>query len=93
MFAYLDAFDPDKENLQKMKEHYQRGGLGDGTIKQRLLEVLLAELGPIRERREQFAKNPEYVMQILKEGTEAARVVAAKTLSEVRKAMQIDYFG
>ena len=93
VFAYLDAFDPDKENLQKMKEHYQRGGLGDGTIKQRLLEVLLAELGPIRERREQFAKNPEYVMQILKEGTEAARVVAAKTLSEVRKAMQIDYFG
>lgn len=93
VFAYLDAFDKDKEGLEAMKQHYQRGGLGDGVIKQRLLEVLLAELKPIRERREEFAKDPAYVMQILKEGTEAARVVAAETLLQVRKAMKIDYFG
>ena len=92
VFAYLDAFDPDKETLEAMKDHYRRGGLGDGKVKQRLLEVLLAELNPIRARREEFAKDPTAVMRILKEGTEAARKVAAGTLEEVRKAMGIDYF-
>ena len=92
VFAYLDAFDPDKEALEAMKDHYRRGGLGDGKVKQRLLEVLLAELNPIRARREEFAKDPAAVMRILKEGTEAARKVAAETLEEVRKAMRIDYF-
>ena len=92
VFDYLDAFDPDKVALEAMKDHYRRGGLGDVVVKKRLLEVLLAELNPIRARREEFAKNPEQVMQILKEGTEAARRVAAKTLDEVRNAMRIDYF-
>lgn len=92
VFAYLDAFDPDKETLEAMKDHYRRGGLGDGKVKQRLLEVLLAELNPIRARREEFAKDSAAVMRILKEGTEAARKVAAETLEEVRKAMRIDYF-
>lgn len=92
VFSYLDAFDPDKEALEAMKDHYRRGGLGDVKVKQRLQEVLLAELDPIRARREKLAKDPDAVMHILKEGTEAARKVAAKTLDEVRKAMHIDYF-
>ena len=92
VFAYLDAFDPDKETLGTMKDHYRRGGLGDGKIKQRLLEVLLAELNPIRARREEFAKDPATVMRILKEGTAVARKVAEETLGEVRRAMRIDYF-
>lgn len=93
VFAYLDAFNPDKGALEAMKDHYRRGGLGDGIVKRRLLEVLSAELDPIRARREEFAKDPQAVIQILKEGTEAAREVASQTLSEVRKAMRIDYFS
>lgn len=93
VFAYLDAFDPDKNTLEEMKAHYRRGGLGDGTVKKRLLEVLLAELNPIRERRETFAKDPAEVLRVLKDGTDAAREVAAKTLGEVRRAMKIDYFA
>jgi len=93
VFAYLDAFDPDKEGLEAMKDHYRRGGLGDIAVKRRLQEVLSAELDPIRARREDFANDPETVMRILKEGTAAAREVAAKTLNEVRKAMRIDYFA
>jgi len=92
VFAYLDAFDPDKSALEEMKEHYRRGGLGDGTVKKRLVEVLLAELNPIRERREAFAKDPAEVLRILKAGTDAARETASKTLGEVRQAMKIDYF-
>jgi tryptophanyl-tRNA synthetase len=92
VFTYLDAFDPDKEGLQVMKDHYRRGGLGDGKVKQRLFEVLLAELDPIRTRREEFAKDSVAVMQIIKNGTEKAREVAAQTLEEVRRAMLIDYF-
>jgi len=93
VFAYLDAFDPDKEALEAMKDHYRRGGLGDVKVKQRLQEVLSAELDPIRTRREKLTKDPGAVMRILKEGTEAARKVAVETLDEVRKAMRIDYFA
>lgn len=93
VFAYLDAFDPDKDGLQTMKDHYRRGGLGDVAVKRRLLEVLSAELDPIRARREEFARDPAGVMLILKEGAEAARKVASQTLTEVRKAMRIDYFS
>ncbi len=92
VFAYLDAFDLDKEGLEAMKDHYRRGGLGDVVVKQRLLKVLSAELDPIRARREEFAKDPEVVMQILKDGTLAAREVVSQTLHEVRKVMRIDYF-
>ena len=93
VFAYLDAFDLDKDGLEAMKDHYRRGGLGDVVVKRRLLEVLSAELDPIRARREEFARDPAHVMRILKEGTEAAREVASRTLVEVRKAMHIDYFS
>lgn len=92
VFAYLDAFDSDKSALAEMKAHYERGGLGDGVVKARLLEVLLAELNPIRARREEFAKDVGEVMRVLREGTNAAREVAAQTLDEVRGAIGIDYF-
>jgi len=93
VFAYLDAFDPDKGELEEMKAHYRRGGLGDTAVKRRLLAVLLPELENIRTRREEFAKDPAQVMGMLREGTAKARAVAAQTLEEVRRAMRIDYFS
>ena len=92
VFTYLDIFDSDKEKVAELKEHYQRGGLGDMTIKRYLNDVLQAYLAPIRERREEFAKDPEFVMNMLKEGTEKAERVAAATLAEVKAAMGINYF-
>jgi tryptophanyl-tRNA synthetase len=93
VFDYLRVFDPDKAALAEMEAHYRRGGLGDVKVKSRLAEVLLATLDPIRARREELAKDPDAIMQILKDGTAKARETAAKTLSEVRHAMRIDYFG
>lgn len=93
VFTYLDAFDPDKESLEEMKAHYRRGGLGDGVVKHRLNDVLQAVLKPIRERREQFAKDPGAVLKLLRTGSEAARAVAAQTLEDVREAMRLDYKG
>ncbi len=92
VFTYLDAFDPDKGTIEEMKAHYQRGGLGDGVVKKRLNEVLQDVLEPIRKRREQFTKERGEVEAILHKGTEKARAVAADTLSNVRKAMLLDYF-
>ncbi len=91
VFTYLDAFDPDKEGVEALKAHYQRGGLGDSIVKKRLGDVLQAFLEPIRTRREEFAKDPEMVMQILFKGTERANARASKTLAEVRQAMCLDY--
>lgn len=93
VFAYLDAFDDDKDNLDAMKDHYRRGGLGDTEVKKRLVDVLLPELDKIRVRRNEFERDPAYVMAMLREGSNAARTVAAQTLAEVRKAMKIDYFS
>ncbi|MBR2369941.1 MAG: tryptophan--tRNA ligase [Paludibacteraceae bacterium] len=101
VFTYLDAFCkdeyfpkywPEYNNLQEVKDHYMRGGLGDMKVKKFLNAVLEEELSPIRERRKEFQKDIPYVYQILKEGSEKAREVAAQTLSEVRAAMKIDYF-
>jgi len=86
VFAYLDAFDSNKEELRAMKAHYEKGGLGDVRVKKRLDEVLQEFLKPIRERRQELAKDPDEVMKILKEGSEVARKVAANTLKEVREA-------
>lgn len=91
VFTYLDVFDTDLEGLAAMKEHYQRGGLGDSVVKKRLNDVLQAFLEPIRKRREEFAKDPEKVMQILHKGTERAKARAEQTLAEVRQAMCLDY--
>jgi tryptophanyl-tRNA synthetase len=92
VFAYLDAFDLDKDGLSEMKEHYRRGGLGDVKVKSRLQQVLTAELDPIRARRQEFAKAPDFVFETLQKGTAEAQRIAAQTLLEVRAAMHIDYY-
>ena len=93
VFTYLDIFDPDKEQVAKLKEQYQAGGLGDVKIKRYLNEVLEAKLAPIRKRREEYAANLDYVDQVLKEGSARANKVANQTLKEVRDAIGINYFG
>lgn len=91
VFIYLDAFDPDKDKLEEMKAHYQRGGLGDSIVKKRLTEVLLEFLEPIRKKRGDLAKDKGSLMQIILDGTQKAATVADATLKEVRKAMCLDY--
>lgn len=93
VFTYLDVFGKDKEKIAELKENYRRGGLGDVKIKRYLIDVLEAEFGPIRARREEFAKDPDAIMQMLKEGSEKAQAVATETLAEVKRAMGINYFG
>ena len=93
VFTYLDVFADDQEKVQELKDHYERGGLGDVKIKRYLNDILQAKLKPIRERREELAANPDYVMNMLKEGSEKAEKVAAQTLKEVKDAMGINYFG
>ena len=101
VFTYLDAFAtdehfaeflPDYKNLDELKAHYRRGGLGDVKIKRFLINVLQSELKPIYERRLELAKNPDAVYEILKNGTQKAKAKAAATLAKVRHSMQIDYF-
>lgn len=92
VFAYLDVFAKDKQKVEEMKAHYQKGGLGDVTVKMYLVEVLDEILKPIREKREELAKNPEEVYKMLAIGSEKARAKAQETLEEVKDAMQINYF-
>ncbi|OPJ63136.1 tryptophan--tRNA ligase [Clostridium chromiireducens] len=93
VFTYLDVFATDKNAVEEMKEHYKRGGLGDVKVKRYLNEVLQAELEPIRNRRLEFEKDIDSVYKMLKDGSDKAREVAAKTLSEVREAIGIEYFS
>ena len=101
VFTYLDAFCkdedfakylPDYANLDELKAHYQRGGLGDVKVKKFLNAVLQAELEPIRNRRKEYQKDIAAVYQMLKEGCEKAKETAAQTLHEVKDAMKINYF-
>ena len=101
VFTYLDAFCqdshfekylPDYKNLDELKEHYQRGGLGDVKVKRFLNNVLQEELEPIRQRRHEYEKNIAYVYDILKKGSEEAKLVAEDTLKKVKEAMRINYF-
>ncbi len=92
VFMYLDVFGRDKNAIAEMKEHYQRGGLGDVKIKRYLNDELQALLTPIRERRKQFAQEIGFVDALLKRGTERARERAAGVMTQVRCAMKIDYF-
>ena len=92
VFTYLDIFDKDKDKVAELKEQYRAGGVGDVKIKRYLNEVLEAELGPIRARREEFAKDIPAVYAMLKEGSEKANEVANKTLEEVRRAIGVNYF-
>ena len=101
VFTYLDAFSkpghfeeylPEYANLDELKAHYTRGGLGDVKIKKFLNNVIQEELAPIRARRAEFEKDIPAVYDILREGSEKARATAAQTLSEVKRAMRINYF-
>ena len=101
VFTYLDAFCkdeyfaeflPEYKNLDELKAHYERGGLGDMKIKKFLNSVLQAELAPIRERRKMWEQNIPEVLRILQEGTKVAEAKAAETLHDVRAAMKINYF-
>lgn len=101
VFIYLDAFSrpehfaeflPEYANLDELKAHYQRGGLGDVKVKKFLNNVMQAELAPIRERRHMWEQRLDEVKMILKQGSETARAAAAETLHDVRAAMQINYF-
>lgn len=101
VFTYLDAFArdehfgrycPDYANLDEMKEHYTKGGLGDVKVKKLLNNIIQEELEPIRKRRAEYEKDIPEIYNILKKGSDAAREVAAQTLSEVKRAMKINYF-
>ncbi len=92
VFTYLDIFDEDTNRVSELKAHYQRGGLGDVKVKRHLLEILEAFVSPIRQRRASFASDPATVMAMLKAGTDKTRQIAAQTMTEVRKAMGINYF-
>ena len=101
VFIYLDAFSrpehfaeflPEYQNLDELKDHYQRGGLGDVKIKKFLNAVMQAELEPIRTRRKEWEQRLPEVVEILKEGSAVAEKTAAATLADVRKSMKIDYF-
>lgn len=91
-FLYLDVFAQDQQKVAEMKEHYQKGGLGDMVVKRYLIDVLNDLLDPIRQRRAEYAQDPTAVMEILREGTQAARKIAQETMHEVKKAMRLDYF-
>ncbi len=101
VFTYLDAFCqdghfaeflPEYANLDELKAHYQRGGLGDVKVKKFLNHILQAELSPIRARRAQWQKDIPGVYQILKQGSKVAQAEAAQTLAQVKRAMRINYF-
>ena len=101
VFTYLDAFCrpehfaaywPEYANLDEVKAHYQKGGLGDMKVKKFLNNILQEELEPIRQRRAEFEKDIPAVYEMLRKGCEEARAVAADTLSDVRRAMKINYF-
>ena len=101
VFTYLDAFCreeqfveylPDYKNLDELKEHYQRGGLGDVKVKKFLNNVLQEELAPIRARRKEWEKDIPAVYEILHKGSIEAEKVAAKTLEDVKNSMKINYF-
>ena len=101
VFTYLDAFCtdehfkeflPEYNNLDELKDHYKRGGLGDVKVKKFLNNVLQQELEPIRTRRKELQKDIPYIFEVLKKGSDVAREVAAQTLSEVKASMKINYF-
>lgn len=94
VFHYLDVFgrEEDQDDIVAMKEHYQRGGLGDVKTKRYLLDIIERELSPIRKRRLEYSKDMGEVFHMLQKGSETARKVASQTLSEVKASMGINYF-
>ena len=94
VFTYHDVFNPNKDEIEDLKDRYRKGTVGDVEVKQKLFDALEAFLAPIRERRNEFAAKPKQVYEIIMEGTRKGRAVAAATMAEVRDAMKISYkFG
>jgi tryptophanyl-tRNA synthetase len=92
VFTYLDAFDKNKKDLEKLKEKYKKGGVGDIETKKRLIKILKEVIAPIRERRKKLEKKPEYIEKILREGREKTRETTKRTIKDVKKAIKINYF-
>ena len=101
VFTYLDAFVrteyfaeylPDYANLDELKDHYKRGGLGDVKVKRFLNNVMQEELAPIRKKRKELEQDIPYIYEVLRKGSQAAESVAAETLDDVKKSMKINYF-
>lgn len=92
VFTFLDAFDPDQAGLEEVKAHYQRGGLGDAKVKRRLEDIMQALSGPIRERRADFAKDPGYVLDVIRRGTATARERTEATKREVAEGLGLFLF-
>jgi tryptophanyl-tRNA synthetase len=91
VFTYLDIFDSNKEELEELKQQYQKGGLGDVVLKKRLIKILIELISPIREKREELAKNKEEILKIIEKGRLKALEKAEKTMKEVREALKINY--
>jgi tryptophanyl-tRNA synthetase len=92
VFTYHDSFNPDKAEVEELKDRYRKGTVGDVEVKQRLLAALDTFLTPIRARRAEYESKPDRVREIILEGTQKARAVAQQTMKEVRTAMKIAYF-
>ncbi|MEM7175645.1 MAG: tryptophan--tRNA ligase [Chlamydiota bacterium] len=92
VFSYLDAFGTDRAKIEELKSHYRRGGLGDSAVKKYLLEVLVAFLEPIWQRRKAFESEPDEVWAMVHKGTEQAVETANQTLAQVREVMHLNYF-
>jgi tryptophanyl-tRNA synthetase len=91
VFTYHDVFNPDKAEVEDLKERYRKGTVGDVEVKEKLFKALNVFLEPIRERRTGFASKPQHVREIIVEGTRKGRGVAQETMAEVRAAMKISY--
>jgi tryptophanyl-tRNA synthetase len=91
VFTYHEVFNPNKAEVEELKDRYRKGTVGDVEVKQRLFEALDAFLSPIRERREQLAAHPKRVYEIIMEGTRTGRALAQSTMADVRHAMKIAY--
>lgn len=92
VFTYLDVFGTDKETIANMKAQYQKGGLGDVKVKLYLIDVLHQILEPLRQKRAHYTQDPHAVMEIIRSGTQHAREIASQTMTEVRKAIGLDYW-
>ena len=90
-FSYLEIFHSDQKRVEELKEHYRRGGLPDKVLKEETAQVLISFITPIRERRKEFSDHPDIVYEVIRKGTQAAQIKAAKTLAQVKEAMGIKY--
>ena len=91
VFKFLDFFDTNKSDLEELKSHYRRGGLGDGVLKKRLIEILDTLISPMRDQRNKYASDLSYVRHVLRDGTLEARNIVVKKVEMAKEAMLINY--